>query len=367
MKFLVLHNILNKHNYLSGIDAGNGANYSTKPPFLSIVVPIYNAQQYIEQFLTNVLQQTFTDFELILVDDKSTDETLLILKKYQQIDRRIFVITLERNSGASTARNEGLKYTSGTYVRFIDCDDLLPHNSCEMLCKAAADWNSDVIKGHMYSYDHNSGKIVENHWGGRSYKQEYKVNKSLRELPELWNMYDHHSMIIRRDLLTTHNIKYPDLKNFQDPPMMAQVLANAKTVSIIPYNVYIYIPNNNLLSVTRQHWTFSNFLELLNGNKIMLSHLLAYNYSEIIAHKCNTFAKDWFYKILSLHSWKLNSEVIKIFDLMDNLQLAYNCFLFQLDDPQYIKIFFYLLNKKQYVHAHNMLIQIEKYNPAGTW
>ncbi|MBG9988966.1 glycosyltransferase family 2 protein [Aerococcaceae bacterium DSM 111176] len=93
-------------------------------PLISIVTPVYNASDFIEKTVDSVLSQTFTDFEYILVNDQSTDNSLSILEDYAEVDDRIKVITLEENSGAAVARNTGLEAARGRYIAFIDSDDV---------------------------------------------------------------------------------------------------------------------------------------------------------------------------------------------------------------------------------------------------
>lgn len=334
-------------------------------PFLSIIVPVYNAEPYLALFLQNVLAQTFIDFELILVDDKSTDTSLSILEQYKQLDSRIRVVALEKNAGASVARNKGIDHAKGLYVRFIDCDDLLPQDSFGLLCNAAMAYGSDVVKGYLYSYDLTSGRVAENHWGGRSYAQEQKINQPLRDLPELWNLYDHHSMIVRRSLLQNFNISYPVLKNFQDPPMMAQVLSAAATISLIPHNVYLYVSGRNVQSILRSRWTFENYEALLHGYEIMLRHLSEKGLTQVVAYKISTFARDWFAKLLLMHDWQTSDRMHALFRQMDSIVSNYHVQLFQPHDPPYIRIFFTLLAAKRDTEAHFFLHQLVIHNNAN--
>ena len=97
---------------------------------ISIVVPVYNAAPYIENTVQMVLQQTYQDFELILVDDCSTDNSVALLEELleQRKDVRLRLVKKERNQGAAAARNTGLDMASGRYIAFLDADDVwLPH------------------------------------------------------------------------------------------------------------------------------------------------------------------------------------------------------------------------------------------------
>ncbi|MCM3571131.1 teichuronic acid biosynthesis protein TuaG [Neobacillus mesonae] len=96
---------------------------SSHEPLISIITPSYNASLFIEETIESVKKQTFKDWEMVIVDDCSTDETPAILKRYEQENDRIRVVYLERNSGAAVARNEALKQAKGRFVAFLDSDD----------------------------------------------------------------------------------------------------------------------------------------------------------------------------------------------------------------------------------------------------
>ena len=91
---------------------------------VSVVMPIYNASDYLRLALDGVVHQTLTDIELICVDDGSTDDSLSIIKEYQQADERVRILT-ENNAGPSIARNKGLSRARGKYVIFLDADDFM--------------------------------------------------------------------------------------------------------------------------------------------------------------------------------------------------------------------------------------------------
>ena len=98
--------------------------YSSKEPLISVVIPIYNAGRYLEQAMQSVLEQTFGDFEVIAVDDGSTDETPQLLAAMALRDRRVKQLHLERNSGIVKALNEGVRVASGMYIARMDADDI---------------------------------------------------------------------------------------------------------------------------------------------------------------------------------------------------------------------------------------------------
>ena len=112
-------------------------------PKLSVIVPVYNVKKYLIECLNSILSQTFTDFELILVNDGSTDNCGEICDKYASQDSRVVVIHKE-NGGLSSARNSGLEYASGKYITFIDSDDYYTNEHIYEQCITKLEQNNEI-------------------------------------------------------------------------------------------------------------------------------------------------------------------------------------------------------------------------------
>ena len=110
---------------------------------VSIIIPVYNVKDYIDQCIQSVVNQTYKDIEIILVDDGSTDGSSEICDQWVQKDLRIQCIH-QQNAGVSVARNSGLKRCSGHYIMFVDGDDQIEPNMCDKLFKALIDADADV-------------------------------------------------------------------------------------------------------------------------------------------------------------------------------------------------------------------------------
>src|SRR5690606_21099984 len=112
---------------------------------ISVIIPIYNVEDYLEKCLESLLSQTYSDLEIICVNDGSTDKSALIVEKYKNLDERIVLIEKE-NSGAGETRNQGVRFATGEYVWFVDGDDWVDKTACELLvsfCRRNPD--ADVI------------------------------------------------------------------------------------------------------------------------------------------------------------------------------------------------------------------------------
>lgn len=113
-------------------------------PELSIIVPIYNGEEYLEKCIDSILIQSYKDFELILVDDGSTDASLSICERYAEADSRVVVYHKE-NGGLVSARKSGLSLAKGEYIGFVDCDDYIDDDMYSNLMQHAVDNGSDIV------------------------------------------------------------------------------------------------------------------------------------------------------------------------------------------------------------------------------
>ena len=129
-----------------------------KQPAISIIVPVYNAEKYLRRCIDSILSQSLTDFELILIDDGSTDRSPHICDEYATRDKRIKLIH-KKNAGVSAARNNGIDMASGDYLVFIDGDDWIASNMLEIMYKNIQKEKPDII--NFNAYKHIEGKNIE--------------------------------------------------------------------------------------------------------------------------------------------------------------------------------------------------------------
>lgn len=131
-------------------------------PRISIIIPCYNAEMYLEECIESVLNQNFEEIEIICVNDGSSDGTFNILNKYKS-NNKITIIHHVSNSGAGAARNTGIDIASGEYLFFIDSDDLLIDNALSTLYELALNTNADITSGQIQKFDAN-GNLKSPHY-----------------------------------------------------------------------------------------------------------------------------------------------------------------------------------------------------------
>lgn len=113
-------------------------------PKITVCVPVYNSANYLEQCLDSIINQTLTDLEIICVDDKSKDNSVEILEKYQKLDNRVKVIKQEENQGVGSARNIVINIASGEFISFIDSDDFIEKDMYRLLYNRAKEKNAEI-------------------------------------------------------------------------------------------------------------------------------------------------------------------------------------------------------------------------------
>lgn len=124
-------------------------------PLVSVIIPFYNVEKYIGRCIKSITNQTYTNLEIILVNDASPDKSLSICRKFEQKDHRIKIFSQSQNRGVDRARFKGMHEATGELLMFVDSDDYLPLNSIELLYKAMKSTGADVVEG-------NSSRVADN-------------------------------------------------------------------------------------------------------------------------------------------------------------------------------------------------------------
>ncbi|WP_405383553.1 glycosyltransferase family 2 protein [Phascolarctobacterium sp.] len=135
--------------------------YEFREGLVSIIMPAYNASKYIEVAIRSVLEQSFENWELLVINDCSTDNTAELVKKYEALDSRIRLVNFETNQGVASARNHGLNIAAGEYVAFLDSDDVWEKNKLEKQISFIKIQKADMVCT-AYSMINGSGDIIKN-------------------------------------------------------------------------------------------------------------------------------------------------------------------------------------------------------------
>jgi CDP-glycerol glycerophosphotransferase len=205
-------------------------------PRVSVVIPIYNVEAYLEECLDSLLAQRMDDFEAILVDDGSTDASGAIASRYAERDARLRVVRQE-NAGLGSARNAGVALARGEFLSFLDSDDKLPADALRRLLATLDRTGSDFATGNMHRFD--AGGTRPAAFTARTFMlsrrrthvSRYRWLISDRTAPnKLW----------RRSFWDAHELRFPEGVLYEDTPVVVPAHFLARSVDVVREPVYLY-------------------------------------------------------------------------------------------------------------------------------
>ncbi len=258
---------------------------------ISVIVPVYNTEKYLEQCIESILKQTYKEIELYLVDDGSTDSSGKICDKYARIDHRVNVIH-QKNNGASNARNSALKIIAGEWVCFVDSDDWLEPIMFETLLDLAERTDSPIVECDVYDEFPNSSK-ARNIWGIVG-DQAFSLEgndcwlKGFAYTPVLWNKLIQSNLI--RDIKFSETISYGE-----DSLFLSRVIERVEKVSVISKPLYHYrsAREGNVVSAKINERT----LDLIYSYDKICANLRGKGTDAAIGHLVYTAALQLIFKI----------------------------------------------------------------------
>ncbi len=215
---------------------------------ISVICPIYNVEKYLSRCIDSVLGQTFTNFELILVDDGSSDGCPTICDEYAKKDHRISVIH-QKNGGSSSARNAGLNLAGGGYIVFIDSDDYIHPEYLKNLFLAITESKSDMaycLFKRVYEETESNFAVMP---------CVYK-NKTMCDLLQEWHYVEINvvwNKIYKRSLFENPRLRFPNGIINEDEYLKPDLFEKIKSVSFVPQELYFYQQRKN--SIQREGFT----------------------------------------------------------------------------------------------------------------
>ena len=215
---------------------------------ISIIIPIYNVEKFVKQAVNSALNQTYKNLEIILVDDGSTDASGQICDEYSAIDARVKVIH-QVNRGLSAARNAGLEIATGTYVMFLDADDFLEENACEVLYHEIEKTKADYVIGNYIHVTYNGQKWNKPLFDTEKYTQ-FKLSiedyqKSFFVMNSVvWNK------IFRRAFIEKHQLRFIPKAIAEDAIFSIYCYTHTDNAYYINDVVYNYRQNEANVSIS---------------------------------------------------------------------------------------------------------------------
>jgi CDP-glycerol glycerophosphotransferase len=218
-------------------------------PRISVVVPIYNVEDFLDPCLTSLAEQTVTDLDVVMVDDGSTDRSADIAREWERSDGRFRLVT-RPNGGLSAARNTGADHAEGEYLAFVDSDDVLPPNAYELLLGALERTGSAFASGNVHRltrFGASQSKFVARTFDQTRFKTHVTKFRPLLYDRTAWNK------LWRRSFWEKHGFRFPEGRLYEDIPVTLPAHFLAKSVDVIADTVYLWrIREGGELSITQR-------------------------------------------------------------------------------------------------------------------
>lgn len=297
-----------EHTIVRGCQEKNDA---VGTPKVSVIIPIFNVEVYLEETLNSIRNQTLRDIEIICVDDGSTDNTPAILKEYATKDERIRVHH-QKNQGQGKARNVGLDLARGTYVYFMDSDDLLDADALEQ-CYEIAVWNNlDVVLFEGVSF-YEDGELEQRfpeyktcYHRKKYYPYIYSGQDMYVMLSKNWDSIVQPCMkLYRRKYLQDNRIRFPENIRFEDEYFAIHSIICADRTKTLNYSPYHRRVRSNS-TMTNQEDLYLKYIGYHETACLLLDYLVAHELNEDTIY-CIAFRINYFFESANNYYFKLDS------------------------------------------------------------
>lgn len=306
----------------------------------SFIVPVYNTEKYLKKCLDSLVNQTYKDFEIIVVNDGSTDKSSNIISKYQKKYKNIIVIDKE-NEGLSMARNRGVQKSSGKYIIFVDSDDYVSNKLLEEVDKKIDD--SDILRFQIATEDEEYTKINEYHEEGFESMCGYDAFKYLSSyhfVEPAW------CYVIRKNYYIENKFSFKKGVYHEDFGLIPYVIYKARKVKSIDFIGYYYIQRNgSIMNNNDYKKTVKKAFDMLEQYKTM--RLFAKN----INRKNNL--DDYFLSYIS------NSVIVKVRELKKDEKKVYINELKKLNVFDGVLVNTRIRRFKKYLMKHNLNLYLK--------
>ena len=282
---------------------------------VSIIMPVYNGEEHLRECLDVVCTQTLENFEVLCVDDCSTDNSYAILQEYAAKYPCMRVFQQPENMGAGPARNVGLKNARGEYIAFMDGDDYYPHKDTLKNFYSIAKEQNALIVGGGITYVLNNDKMAAD------IKQNSFEREGWIDFVDYQRFYYYQRFLFNREMIQKNKITFPPYLRFQDPPFFVRAMLAAERFYAVPQPAYVY--RNESGHVT---WTDAKINDLMAGTwdvmKLALKNGLSQMYTDLLMRYVMPYRSSRFIQeILEGSLINGNDKVIEFYrKIVDNYQ-----------------------------------------------
>lgn len=286
-------------------------------PLISFIVPVYNVEKYIEKCVNSLLSQKKNTFEIILVDDGSTDASPEICDRYTC--NKLIKVFHKENGGLSDARNYGIERANGKYILFVDSDDYIASDFIEDLLKYKNDFDSDIILLNVIKFFEDGSKMSMNN-GYEKINFNKKIDDIKQDLIYLNKLpASACDKMIKKDFLIKNNFFFEINKLSEDIEWSINVLLNAETIDYFNHDYYFYRQNrfgsiSNTVSYKNYIHIFNTIKKFVDKNEKKVKYqnvinaLLSYEYIMVLSSLYKFEGDEYINleQLLKEYKWLLN-------------------------------------------------------------
>lgn len=289
-------------------------------PEISVIVPVYNAEKYLDECVNSILNQTIRDLECILVDDGSTDTSPAICDEYAKKDARVRVIHKE-NGRAASARNAGMRMAQGEYLAFVDADDWISPDMYERMLAAGADvCLCDYVRfGDRREEPFTQPNIRAGFYDKEQIRQEVYPHLVMDGI-EFPVTISNWALVIRRSIIAEHHLAYrEDILVSEDAPFGSEVLYCADTFAYLKgEQLYHYRMTGGSASKSYKPWWWDSFLKINEETENYFGSCEEYDFTQQIKSNMFYLARAEIYYILKDTALTKEEQDEKIREVMDH-------------------------------------------------
>ncbi len=313
---------------------------------ISIIIPIYNAEKYIDRCIESVIQQTYTNMEIICINDGSTDNTLQILNNYAYKDIRIKIID-KKNEGVSSARNYGINVSTGKYIAFVDCDDYIESNTIEYLYDIISQNNIDIVRGN-YFVNYTDKEVTSNENIEILYNKIIEKKMIINEIVPMLMCGEINTypvlLMIKKEILDKTCLFNIQIHFMEDKIFYIRLFLKANFIYISNKQLYHYVQNENSVTLKPIYYK-RNICDILKVNNII---------EEILNNNDINYKKEYYETMKAIHC----KAIINYIYLM-SINHEIDDFNTILDEEELVD-FFKDLNKKRLNIYERIVIKLIK-------
>lgn len=305
-------------------------------PMISIIVPVYKVEEYIDRCVNSLIKQTYKNIEIILVDDGSPDECPILCDQYASTDSRIHVVH-KVNGGLSDARNKGIEASTGEYILFVDSDDYIDLDTCEKFVNLIGKSKPEIVTGNGRRIEgtnvkfmkHTLSTTINNLTGEEYLREELKHNTMF--MAAWLNLYN-------REFLNKNNLEFKQNRLHEDEEFTPRAFLKAKNILSSDINFYNYIIreesittnkdlSKNALDIMKTCYELSEIyneisdveLKKFLNDSLVTKYLYAFQIGKLYKKKYNNFVNKKFV----YNKAYLNQTKLKAFIFCTNQKLYY--------------------------------------------